>query len=102
MARSLSNAKLLSALVDGVSVSIYRRGYAVVSQGVVPTNIEGSGSRSSVVKAGEEIRGTMKEASETKFVSPDPVSGYYRPENGAGEIDVSALREMLVNKARQH
>ncbi|XP_042518203.1 late embryogenesis abundant protein Lea5-like [Macadamia integrifolia] len=104
MARFLPNAKLFSALIDGVSVPVNRRGYAAVSQGVVSSNVvEGSGAKKSgVVKAGEEIRATTKEASETKCWAPDPVSGYYRPENGAGEIDVTKLQEMVLNKARQH
>ncbi|XP_043711754.1 late embryogenesis abundant protein Lea5-like isoform X2 [Telopea speciosissima] len=106
MARFLSNAKFLSSLVDGVSVAITRRGYAAAAtEGVVVASnmAKGSGARSEVVKvkAGEGIRGTMKETSETKFWAPDPVTGYYRPENVAGETDVATLRELLLNKVRQ-
>ncbi|XP_042516022.1 late embryogenesis abundant protein Lea5-like [Macadamia integrifolia] len=112
MACSLSNAKLiLSAFVNGVSVSIKnRRGYTAATEGlgVISNMAEGSGAKSNVVEAGEEMmRGTIKEASSsssetTKYWAPDPVTGYYRPEHiGAGEIDVAELREMLLNKSRQ-
>ncbi|MBA0696647.1 hypothetical protein Goari_003183 [Gossypium aridum] len=45
----------------------------------------------------------MKESSssETRAYSsawaPDPVTGYYRPENCGAEIDAAELREMLLN-----
>merc|ERR1712100_23028 len=103
MARSSLNAKLLSALADGVSVAINRRGYAAAAaQGAVSSAVRGGGGRSGIVKQGEE-KGAMKEGSETSSWAPDPVTGYYRPENSAAEIDVAELREMLLNqKTRQH
>ncbi|KAJ4955032.1 hypothetical protein NE237_011815 [Protea cynaroides] len=104
MARSLSNSKLLIAfLVDSISVSTNRRGYAAASQVVTSSVVRGSGARSGMVKAGEE-RVTMKKGeSETKSWAPDPVTGYYRPENSAVEIDVAELREMVLNqKTRRH
>ncbi|GLU07366.1 hypothetical protein SLE2022_243270 [Rubroshorea leprosula] len=98
MARSFSNAKLLSAVVfDGISNAIYRRGYAAASsQGVVSSAARGEAARSGAVvkKAGEEM------AASTEKVSwvPDPVTGCYRPANTANEIDVAELRAMLLKK----
>ncbi|KAA8549389.1 hypothetical protein F0562_001073 [Nyssa sinensis] len=62
------------------------RGYAAVLQGVVSATVRGGGSMSSVMakKGGEE-------STKTSWV-PDPVTGYYRPENKANEIDVAELR----------
>ncbi|KAH7517055.1 indole-3-acetic acid-induced protein ARG2 [Ziziphus jujuba] len=98
MARSFSNAKLLSALVvDGFSTAISRRGYAAASQGVVSSVARGGAGgsgRNVVKKSGEEIVGSTEKVSWT----PDPVTGYYRPENGAQEIDVAELRAMLLKK----
>ncbi|KAK3415478.1 hypothetical protein EUGRSUZ_H01105, partial [Eucalyptus grandis] len=82
-----SNAKLFSvALVDGISASIARRGYAAASQGVASSfNVMSK-------KTGEEM------ARSTERVSwvPDPKTGYYRPENRADEIDVAELRALLL------
>ncbi|MBK3487734.1 hypothetical protein JF116_10125, partial [Campylobacter fetus subsp. venerealis] len=76
MARSFSNAKLLSALVSN---AITRRGYSAASQGVVSS---GGAARSSVVaKKTEEA---VKKTEKVSWI-PDPVTGYYRPENGAEE-----------------
>ncbi|KAA8549148.1 hypothetical protein F0562_000832 [Nyssa sinensis] len=98
MARSFSNAKLLSVFVtDTISFAVARRGYAAASQGVVSATVRGGGARSGVMakKGGEE-------STKTSWV-PDPVTGYYRPENKANEIDVAELREMLLkNKTNRH
>lgn len=32
--------------------------------------------------------------------TPDPVTGYYRPENAANEIDVAELRAMLLKPSK--
>ncbi|KAM7521463.1 hypothetical protein LguiA_011365 [Lonicera macranthoides] len=88
MARSFSNTKLLSAfVVDRLSVAVTRRGYAAASQGVVSS----SSVRNNMMlkKGGEEAK------KNTSWV-PDPVTGYYRPENQAKEIDAAELREMLL------
>lgn len=80
---------------------MFRRGYAAASQGVVSGSVSGAGSsggRSGVMgkKVGEE-------STKTSSWVPDPVTGYYRPENHADEIDVAELREMLLNnKVRRH
>ncbi|PON65880.1 Late embryogenesis abundant protein [Parasponia andersonii] len=97
MARSFSTAKVLSSLVvDGFSNVITRRGYAARSQGVVSSSVARAGgtasSRSVAKKAGEDG------AAEKVAWVPDPVTGYYRPENGAQEIDVAELRAMLLKK----
>ncbi|GMQ00152.1 hypothetical protein CsSME_00047360 [Camellia sinensis var. sinensis] len=96
MARSLSNAKLLSAfIVDRISVSASRRGYAGASQGVA---VSGSGgARAAMAKKGGE------EVTKTSSWVPDPKTGYYRPENHADDIDVAELRQMLLkNNIRRH
>lgn len=54
----------------------------------------GGSGRNVVKKSGEEIVGSTEKVSWT----PDPVTGYYRPENGAQEIDVAELRAMLLKK----
>ena len=95
MSRSFSNAKLFSAVVvDGISNAIYRRGYAAASQGVVSNVARGTGARSGAMmkKSGEEMVGSTEKVSWV----PDPVTGYYRPENGVNEIDVADLRASLL------
>ena len=92
MARSISHAKLVSAfVVDRISVVASRRGYAAASQGAVSSRVTGGGARSNLMlkKGGEESAKT------TSWV-PDPVTGYYRPENHAKEIDAAELRQMLL------
>nr|UOI39568.1 LEA_3 domain-containing protein [Betula platyphylla]UVJ47649.1 LEA-3 domain-containing protein [Betula platyphylla] len=94
MARSLSNAKLLSALVaDGFSTAINRRGYAAASQGMVASLARGSSGSRMVKKSGEEAVGSTEKVAWV----PDPVTGYYRPENRVDEIDVAELRAVLLN-----
>ena len=61
-----------------------RRGFASASQGVASASHGVMGK-----KSGEE--------SAKKSWVPDPVTGYYRPENRTDEIDVAELREMLLN-----
>ncbi|XP_058083027.1 late embryogenesis abundant protein Lea5-like [Magnolia sinica] len=100
MARSFVTANLLSAIADGVSLAITRRCYSTTSRGLVSS--VGRGGRSGVAKTGEEkVKKAIKEA-ETSWV-PDPVTGYYRPANRAGEVDAVELREMLLKqKLHQH
>ncbi|KAF3673868.1 putative poly [ADP-ribose] polymerase 2-like [Capsicum annuum] len=91
MARSFSNSKVVSAVVsDSVCAFLSRRGYAAASQGAVSSVAKGGMPRSNVMmqKGGEE---TLK----TSWV-PDPVTGYYRPEGKANEIDAAELRKMLL------
>uniref|UniRef100_A0A0V0HQP8 Putative late embryogenesis abundant protein Lea5-like n=1 Tax=Solanum chacoense TaxID=4108 RepID=A0A0V0HQP8_SOLCH len=93
MARYFSNCKIISAfVVDSVSVAIQRRGYAAASQGGVSGSVRGSGV----------VRSNVMESNKTSWV-PDPVTGYYRPESHAKEIDAAELRNMLLKyKPRQN
>ncbi|KAK8636046.1 hypothetical protein V6N13_004756 [Hibiscus sabdariffa] len=98
MARSFSNAKLFSSFVaDGISSVISRRGYAAASQGIVSSGVRGGAGpgRSAAAAVKQEIAGGAKE--KVSWV-PDPVTGCYRPENSAKEIDVAELRAMLLKK----
>lgn len=71
-------------------VLMFRRGYAAASQGAVSGVVKGGVPRSNVMmkKSGEE-------SVKTSWV-PDPVTGYYRPEGQANEIDAAELRKMLL------
>lgn len=53
-----------------------------------------AGSRTVAKKSGEKI---VENTEKVSWV-PDPVTGYYRPENGAPEIDVAELRATLLKK----
>ena len=93
MARSFSNAKLLSAfVVDGFSRIVSRRGYATAS-----VSVRGGGS---ATNSGVMAKKVGEESTKTSSWVPDPVTGYYRPENHAKEIDVAELREMLLKNKR--
>ena len=74
----------------------FRRGYAAASQGVVSSGVRGGSERNAAVvkKTGEEMAGAKEKVSWV----PDPVTGCYRPENCANEIDVAELRAMLLKK----
>ncbi|MQL41418.1 hypothetical protein EI012_26275, partial [Escherichia coli] len=93
MARSFTNAKVLSVLVlDGFSSSLTRRGYAAASA----TQSAKRGGVASISgkmapKSGEDKRATTDKVSWV----PDPVTGYYKPEN-IKEIDVAELRATLL------
>ncbi|CAL0311099.1 unnamed protein product [Lupinus luteus] len=91
MARSFTNAKLLTAFIlDGFSSSLTRRGYAAATATQSAKN-GGIGSMSNKMapKSGE---GPNK----VSWV-PDPITGYYKPEN-IKEIDVAELRATLLAK----
>ncbi|KAI3853833.1 hypothetical protein MKW92_047438 [Papaver armeniacum] len=100
-ARSFSkNAQLISSLIDGVSLSLNR------SRGISSVATQAVGSRKSgMVVTGGEVKSKSSPSAgsvtETSPWVPDPVTGYYRPESHADEIDVAELREMLL-KQRQH
>ncbi|KAL6989081.1 hypothetical protein U1Q18_014832 [Sarracenia purpurea var. burkii] len=103
MARSFSNAKLISTfVVDRIFVSVSRWGYtaATPSQGGVSVSMGGGV---------EAARGGMlgkkggKESAKTSEWISDSVTGYYSPENRAVEIDMVELCEMLLkNNIRRH
>ncbi|CAB4322159.1 unnamed protein product [Prunus armeniaca] len=76
MARSFSNAKLLSALVaDGFSSTITRRGYAAGSQGVASSVVRGGGATS------PRSVNVVKNSGEDKVTSASKVSWVPQPEN---------------------
>ncbi|KAL1542633.1 protein SENESCENCE-ASSOCIATED GENE 21, mitochondrial-like [Salvia divinorum] len=82
MARSFSSIKIVSSLI---STAVTRRGYSGNS-GRAP-NL--------VLKKGAEKVG------ESAWV-PDPVTGYYRPEMNAKEMDPVELREMMRRKSKNN
>ncbi|KAL6968537.1 hypothetical protein U1Q18_034340 [Sarracenia purpurea var. burkii] len=100
MARSFPIARLFSCfVVDRISVAGSRRGYAttVRAQGVVSSSVEGDGRSGAIAKKGGE------DSRKTSPWVPDPVTGYYRPENHADDVDVAELREtQLNNKIKQN
>ena len=88
---------------------LYRRGYSGAIQGIVTASFGRGGSTSRpgmVRKVEQRAVNVMKEESGSGVSSawaPDPVTGYYRPENCAAEIDAAELREMLLNhKVKPH
>ncbi|KAI3900952.1 hypothetical protein MKW92_018468 [Papaver armeniacum] len=94
MAGSLSNTKIvLTALIDGLSLSINR------SRGI--TSVASQAVGSSVVRQVKVKKPSTAVTEESSWV-PDPVTGYYRPENHADDIDVAALRETLLNQKINH
>ncbi|RZC53068.1 hypothetical protein C5167_011930 [Papaver somniferum] len=94
MAGSLSNTKIvLTALIDGISLSINR------SRGI--TTVASQAAGSSVVRQVKVKKPSTAGTEESSWV-PDPVTGYYRPENHADDIDVAALRETLMNQKINH
>ena len=103
MARSLNKVKLLVASVsDALSLSsISRRGYAAAAP---LGSVSARGLSRNGIMEKNDLRAVMKEESGASPAwGPDPVTGYYRPENRAVEIDPAELREMLLNhKVRAH
>ncbi|KAG5044084.1 hypothetical protein AAZX31_03G194900 [Glycine max] len=94
MAPSFTYVKIFSSLVaDGFSNALTRRGYAVASQSATKGGVA-SMSGKMAPKSGEDNKGVS-----TYKVSwvPDPVTGYYKPEN-INEIDPAELRAMLLGK----
>ncbi|KAK9070056.1 hypothetical protein SSX86_010455 [Deinandra increscens subsp. villosa] len=90
MARSISSAKLLSSfVVDQISVAS-RRKYAT---GNVSGSLRGSGVA------------MRKNGGEEPKVSnpwvPDPVTGYYKPEDQSNQADQADRRDMLL-KQKNH
>ncbi|KAF1894078.1 hypothetical protein Lal_00003996 [Lupinus albus] len=91
MARSFTSVKFLSALVlDGFSSSLTRRGY-VVGSATQNAKKGGIGSMSN------KMAPKSVECSNKVSWVPDPVTGYYKPEN-IKEIDVAELRSTLLGK----
>ncbi|XP_073050471.1 protein SENESCENCE-ASSOCIATED GENE 21, mitochondrial-like [Primulina eburnea] len=81
MARSFSNVKTVSALISN-KISVYSVGG--MSNGV------------------RMLKNESEEPTKISWI-PDPVTGYYRPENKSQEIDAAELRRILIkDKTRQH
>ncbi|XVE82163.1 hypothetical protein DITRI_Ditri15bG0124700 [Diplodiscus trichospermus] len=103
MVRSLSSLKLLAASVsDGLISRSISRGYsAAAQQGAVMASFGRGGSTPSTAGMVGEVERRVVKQEPGAWVSsawaPDPVTGYYRPENCAAEIDAAELREMLLN-----
>ncbi|XP_073311047.1 protein SENESCENCE-ASSOCIATED GENE 21, mitochondrial [Primulina huaijiensis] len=89
MARSFAAAKQVSDFVTSkISPAVTWRGYAAVSQ----SGVSNSGASPNVMlKKGSE------EPSKISWV-PDPVTGYYRPENQAKDKDAAELRAILIKE----
>ncbi|GLT99104.1 hypothetical protein SLE2022_165680 [Rubroshorea leprosula] len=103
MARSFSTAKLISAAAaDGLSLSIFRRGFAAAPQALLYAR-EGSRIGVNVMGKMDQRAAIKPESGDSSAWTPDPVTGYYRPGNHTAEIDPVELREMLLNqKGRSH
>lgn len=97
MARSISNVKIFSAVIaDGFSNAINRRGFAAAaSQGAMSSSPRATRPTGMVKKSLEEKVGST--ADKVSWI-PDPITGYYRPENQSEELDVADLRAMLLKK----
>ncbi|XP_018720537.1 protein SENESCENCE-ASSOCIATED GENE 21, mitochondrial-like [Eucalyptus grandis] len=95
MTRSLSSAKLLSALAaDAMSSAFARRGYSAATQGATAQMAKAGGATRSGAAAEEKTGEEEKMVSSDGQVSwaPDPRTGCYRPDNCIEEIDVAELR----------
>ncbi|KAJ6319876.1 hypothetical protein OIU78_015301 [Salix suchowensis] len=92
MARSFSNAKVVSGLI---SKAINGRGFSsAASQGAAVSKAR-SGADSMVKKTGEEVG---KSTEKTSWV-PDPRTGFYRPGNVAEETDAAGLHLINVKES---
>ncbi|KAE9618793.1 hypothetical protein Lal_00047087 [Lupinus albus] len=101
MARSFSNVKLFSVpLLDGFSHFLVRRGYAATTTQSAriggTTYVSGKISPKTV---DEKVKNGV--VSENVSWVPDPITGYYKPQN-IKEIDVAEFRASLVNKKFNH
>ncbi|KAK4789929.1 hypothetical protein SAY86_017233 [Trapa natans] len=90
MARSLSNARLFSTAVNGITSAIKRRGFSAAADGVAIT-----GGRTNPVMTKKPVEEKTTPAHKVPWV-PDPKTGYYRPDNRVEEVDVAELRAALL------
>lgn len=96
MARSFANDKLFSAIfIDGFSNSLAKRGYAAAAAAVKQTTA--AATRGVVSTKSGEDKGTSSSSSSKVSWVPDPVTGYYKPEN-IKEIDAADLRATLLSR----
>ncbi|XP_027363406.1 indole-3-acetic acid-induced protein ARG2-like [Abrus precatorius] len=97
MARSFANANVLSALVtEGFSNILTRRGYAAATHSVTRGGASSISGKIASKKGEEKVV-----AGEKVSWVPDPVTGYYKPENTI-EIDVAELRATVLGKKFNH
>ncbi|KAL5060585.1 hypothetical protein RYX36_032189 [Vicia faba] len=95
MARSFANAKVLSVIIlDGFSNTLARRSYSAATESVTSGGVVSIGNKMGSTKLGEE-KGSCTNY-KVSWV-PDPVTGYYKPEN-IKDIDVADLRAKLLRK----
>lgn len=74
-----------------------RRGYAAAAAPL------GTTSRTGIMEKNDLRPAVREDSGAASAWAPDPITGYYRPENRAVEIDPAELREMLLNhKVRAH
>ncbi|XP_058077205.1 late embryogenesis abundant protein Lea5-like [Magnolia sinica] len=95
MTRSFSNANLLAAIADGVTLALTRRGYSTGTWSVgrgISKQVEDT--KKKVTMSLIKDRGPDTSSSWV----PDPVTGYYRPGNRVVEVDAADLRELLLNQ----
>ncbi|KAK7392299.1 hypothetical protein VNO78_20733 [Psophocarpus tetragonolobus] len=97
MARSFANVKVLSALVtEGLSNTLTRRGYAAATQSATRGGATSMSGKMAPKSGEDKVRGAEK----VSWV-PDPVTGYYKPEN-IKEIDVAEMRASVLGKKFNH
>lgn len=78
-----------------------RRGYAAAAP--LRTISARGGSRTGIMEKNDLRPAVREDSGASSAWAPDPITGYYRPENRAVEIDPAELREMLLNhKVRAH
>ncbi|KAL1312666.1 hypothetical protein HN51_039256 [Arachis hypogaea] len=96
MARSFANSKALSSLLQNqISKALTAsRGYAATATGSVAARR--GGGASSAIRSKKSSSSGEEKGEKVSWV-PDPVTGYYKPEN-IKEIDVAELRASLLNK----
>ncbi|XP_022155319.1 protein SENESCENCE-ASSOCIATED GENE 21, mitochondrial-like [Momordica charantia] len=98
MAPSFSILKNMSALLSN---ALFRREYsaaAAASQGVASSAAAGRfpARGGGVMKKEEAVRSSREKVAWV----PDPVTGFYRPENCSDEIDAADLRALLLKPRR--
>ncbi|BAT86299.1 hypothetical protein LR48_Vigan03g283900 [Vigna angularis] len=89
MAPSFTSAKIFSSFFPHV---LTRRGYAVASQNATKGGVASMTSKIATTSGEDKGVSPYK----VSWV-PDPVSGYYKPEN-INEVDVAELRAALLAK----
>ncbi|KAK2418734.1 indole-3-acetic acid-induced protein ARG2 [Trifolium repens] len=93
MARSFANAKVFSAIVlQEFSNTLTRRGFVAATESATRGGVVSIGNKMGPKKTGDDVVSTYK----VSWV-PDPVTGYYKPEN-IKDVDAAELRAKLLQK----